>query len=61
MSELKSCPFCGRKLKIIRNTFSEYQTVGRAVYCLGCGIRFFVPWAVTDDQVITAMNRRAET
>lgn len=62
MSEpkLKRCPFCNGKLHIMDNKIGDYLVIGKVAACEICGVLFCVPYAITEDQVVTALNRRTK-
>ena len=60
MTELKPCPFCGGKARIVENDpfgsqRKEFRCYG--VICNGCDAHF---WKNTEEEAIDAWNRRAD-
>lgn len=61
MAELKPCPFCGGKGRLIKRPFSEWSGKGPydfTVYCYDCGagVRHSFP---KEKEAVEAWNRRA--
>lgn len=57
MTELKPCPFCGGKARIMLEEEDRPDDSFHNVYCTGCGVQF---WVKSKSQAIAAWNRRSD-
>ncbi|MDP4117694.1 MAG: Lar family restriction alleviation protein [Bacillota bacterium] len=57
MSELKACPFCGGKARIMLEEEDRLDDFFHNVYCTNCGATV---WAPSEKDAIAAWSRRTE-
>ena len=57
MTELKPCPFCGGKARIMLEDEHLPDECFHNIYCTSCGAQF---WVKSKTEAITVWNRRIE-
>lgn len=57
MEELKPCPFCGGKARIMMEEEDLPDESFHNIYCTSCGVQF---WTKSKTDAIEAWNRRIE-